>query len=290
MPTCAICGGSTQTPLQFGLRATDVDESFRLEACSACGVLRTLPVPDDLARFYDTELGRSVRSVGSPVFAVLQRWLLRAELARIERVDGPQRFVDVGCGSGSFARLLHQRGLAAITADATAEPPPLTRGLSGVPHHVVDFERGEIEGLDPGARYTMILRHVVEHAKDPPAFLRRLIAQGGRRFYLACPNAASLERRLLGRYWYLWDPPRHLWHFDARSLRALCEGVGLEVVATGWDTIPNLVPSAYRLLCLKDRFPRGRRLLHPRGALASLCAPLNLLAPRNVVWLVARAH
>lgn len=270
----------------FELRATDVDERFSIAECPACGVRRTLPVPDDLRSYYETELARSMISAPGPIFAWLRRMLLRLEVRRLLASD-EQTYLDVGCGAGAVALALHQRGLRVRAADAWAARPPLLAGAPAVVYHRLDFDRHEISGLPSGDRYTVILRHVLEHLKDPSAFLRRLQDYGARRFYVVVPNSGALERRLLGSYWYLWDPPRHLWHFDAESLRALCDRVGLEVRALGHDTIPNLLPSVYRLLRLRGFGAAVCAPFGPKSALTALSAPLNFLLPGNVVWLLA---
>jgi hypothetical protein len=252
--------------------------------------MRTLPVPEDLGRYYETDLARTMRASGRPVYALLQRVLFRRELRRLNSWSDHGTFLDVGCGAGSFALMLHRSGFPVMTADAGTERPEMIKRLIQIPHYLLDFDRCEISGLEPGGQYTVILRHVLEHVKEPYAFLRRMMDYGARRFYVVLPNSDSMERRLLGRYWYLWDPPRHLWHFHAGSLRALCDRVGLEVLALSYDTIPNLAPSLYRFLRLHNRAPRMYRFLEPGSTLDGLSAPLNILLPRNVIWMLAQTR
>jgi len=44
------------------------------------------------------------------------------------------------------------------------------------------------------------------------------------------PNAGSMEARLFGRWWFPWDPPRHLYHFGRASLTSLLGRAGFRVV------------------------------------------------------------
>jgi SAM-dependent methyltransferase len=46
---------------------------------------------------------------------------------------------------------------------------------------------------------------------------------------LHVPNWDSIERRLFRERWIAIDAPRHLYHFDARTLRLLLEQAGFEV-------------------------------------------------------------
>jgi hypothetical protein len=46
---------------------------------------------------------------------------------------------------------------------------------------------------------------------------------------VAVPNIHSVMARLFGWNWHGWDPPYHLTHFSATSLRWAAESAGLEV-------------------------------------------------------------
>jgi hypothetical protein len=240
-------------------------------------------VPASLAPYYATDLAATMHATPHPVFARAQRVLLAREARRF--AGGDATVVDVGCGNGALVRLLAARGVPVVAADAAPVPPPALAG-TGVPYHRVDFDDGTIAGLPPG-RYTVVLRHVLEHVRDPAAFLTALRDRGAERVYVVVPDADALEARLLGTHWYLWDPPRHLWHFDAATLRRLCERVGFAVTASGRDTVPALVPSIHRVLRVRGA-PRALQApFGPQGLLAALSAPLSLLLPGNVRWVVA---
>jgi hypothetical protein len=195
----------------------------------------------------------------------------------------------VGCGTGDFSAVIHRAGFPVATADSTPARPVHTQSFAAIPHYAVDFDTGQLAG---GARIpssTVILRHVLEHVRDPRRFLEGLMVAGAAAFYIVVPNAASIDRRVLGRYWALWDPPRHLWHFTAGSLQSLLEGLGLRVAASGYDTIPTVMASGYRFLRLAGAPPAVYDLLSSKGAMNTLAAPLNLLLPRNVLWVIAEA-
>jgi len=268
--------------------STDVAERFTIVRCAGCHVLRTWPVPADLSPYYATDLASTMTKPHSRVFAALRAVQLSRELARITRAGDPGPLVDVGCGSGDFFRVAAARGHPVIAADAIEHPPP---GLNDHPHvrfvHF-DFDTYELRGLGHVAPFTAILRHVLEHVRDPVACLTALRHQGARQLYVVAPNANSRERHLLGTNWYLWDPPRHLWHFDPTTVAHTCERAGFAPIATGTDTSPILLPSLYRALRLR-RWPRPiYDLFGPTSLLTAVTAPLNLALPGNVLWLVAR--
>jgi hypothetical protein len=95
----------------------------------------------------------------------------------VERDLGSGRLVEVGCGKGSFLELLQARGADITGFDATYEGnnPRIQRKL---------FSAGVTVQADG-----LILRHVLEHIKDPFSFLSQLKeANGGQgRIYIEVP-------------------------------------------------------------------------------------------------------
>src|SRR5262245_33160718 len=287
---CRCCGQPGVLSRIGDVASTDTADRFALERCGACGVLRTQPVPEDLAPYYATDLAATMTQPGSRLFSALRRWQLAREWKRVTRHGDPGTTVDVGCGTGDFVRLLHRQGFPVVAADAGPDPPAALAGCSGIQYVHFDFERYELRGLAGAAPYTVILRHVLEHVRDPYACLASLRRQGARQLYIVVPNVGSLERRLLGSYWYLWDPPRHLWHFDRRSLGRLCDRAGLAVLGRGIGTAPTLMPSLYRYLRQRGWPAALYERFGPTSLLTAVSAPVNLLAPGNVLWVVVRAR
>ncbi len=288
---CPCCGQVSAAARVTVLSSTDTAHRFAIERCGDCGVLRTTPVPEDLAPHYATDLAGTMTRHDNRLFSVLRSLQLRRELRRFTRHGDPGTVLDIGCGAGDFVRILGRRGFRVIAADAGSQPPATLAGQRDIPYVRFDFETYDLQGLpDVRGPFTVILRHVLEHVRDPFACLASLRRQGARQFYIVVPNAGSIERRLLGRYWYLWDPPRHLWHFDRSSLARLCDRAGLTALGHGLGTAPTLLPSLYRYLRIHGWPAALYERFGPTSVLTALTAPVNLLVPGNVLWLVARTR
>jgi hypothetical protein len=283
---CRCCGQVAGATRVADVASTDTTDRFGIERCDACGVLRTVPVPADLTPYYATALAATMARPESRLFSALRRVQLGREARRLGADGEPGTVVDVGCGAGDFARTLSRRGVRVVAADAAARPPPALAGVA--PYVRFDFDTYALDA-PPDGPFTVVLRHVLEHVRDPHACLSRLRRQGARHFYLVVPDAGSVERRVLGTYWYLWDPPRHLWHFDRRTLARTCARAGLTAVRQGTGTAPVIVPSCYRWLRLHGWPARVYERAGPTSLLTAISAPLNALLPGNVLWLVARA-
>jgi SAM-dependent methyltransferase len=257
--------------------------------CSSCGALGTEPVPEDLTPYYASQLAATMTQSGSRLFGALRMRHLGFEVRRLQRHLRENALLDIGCGTGDFALAARRRGFDVVAADGGETPPADLATHPGIRYARFDFESFAICDRRPSGPQVAVLRHVLEHVRDPVRSLNRLSEHGATAFYIVVPNAASRERRLLGRYWYSWDPPRHLWHFDECSLRRVCQRAGLVQIARGMATAPTLVPSLYRYLRLRGWPAAAYEPLGPNTLLTALSAPLNLALRHNVLWCIARA-
>jgi hypothetical protein len=73
---------------------------------------------------------------------------------------------------------------------------------------------------------------VLEHLHDPAAALRRLheISAPGAWCAFSVPCFGSLGHRFMGRYWILLDLPRHLFHYEPKTMGDLLRRCGWEPV------------------------------------------------------------
>src|SRR5579863_4388408 len=167
-------------------------------------------------------------------------------------------WIDVGCGSGVFSRMLAQAGARVLGLDGSPAMVEAARAVS--PAANPRFEVGRVEdvaALAPvfdGAICLSVLEYVAEPGAALAAIAGRL--KPGGRLALSAPNRGSTLRtaqRLLralagGRGFAYLDSSRHLW--TRAELVALAEAAGLEVDAViGFDPLaprlswPALSPS-----------------------------------------------
>ena len=71
-----------------------------------------------------------------------------------------------------------------------------------------------------------------EHLNDPISFLEKsknLINDRGH-ILLVTPNTNSLSVKILGKRWYLIDPPQHLFYWSDENIRQFLERNGFDIV------------------------------------------------------------
>lgn len=102
------------------------------------------------------------------------RWILRRLPGRVDRA------LDVGCGTGEFARRLAGSARHVDAVDRDARVVATARGLTtDLP---VDYRVGDLADLDPEPRYDVVTAlAVLHHVPFEPALgrLRGLLAPGG---------------------------------------------------------------------------------------------------------------
>jgi len=159
-------------------------------------------------------------------------------LATLGRLAAGRRLLDVGVGTGLLVHLARQAGWDAAGVDICADAAERAGREFGVAVAVGDFLAVDL----PGGYDAITMADVVEHSRDPRAFLARahaLLAPGGV-LYVGVPNHRSLvylAGDALG-----WLPgtgglvdrlyvPNHYQYFTPQALAALAREAGFTVAA-----------------------------------------------------------
>lgn len=268
--SCVLCGSARSVDVlcQRDLSVDVGEAEFTVVRCASCGLLFLNPRPDrsEIGRFYpehyfaDEEpkkrfsLQRRKRWSGK-----IKEWIrqdfygypcteptgfLRAVRTcllwpeKVRRVlrgrefipwCGQGRLLDVGCGPGGNLAAFEEQGWDVYGLDTSAVAVRRARAQFGE-----RVRMGELEDVryDAGSFDVVTLSHALEHVFDPLVLLRechRVLAERGRLVIIA-PNAGSLEAQLFGRWWFPWELPRHLYHFEKATLSRLLEMAGFRVV------------------------------------------------------------
>jgi len=141
--------------------------------------------------------------------------------------------VDIGAGTGLRARALAAHGYQVIAL----EPDPLEEmrahvELTGTTAEVHRAGADDlIDVLDGRLADGVLMWHVLEHLEAPDSALATVASamRDGGLLSVAVPNRASLDAQVFGDRWHSWEPSRHRWHFDERSLRLVLGASGFAV-------------------------------------------------------------
>jgi 2-polyprenyl-3-methyl-5-hydroxy-6-metoxy-1,4-benzoquinol methylase len=214
---------------------------FAVLACETCGLACTEPRlrPEQFAAYYpQTYYEDAAGGFGGPVERLRLEAVVRYGPYRPLARRTPGRLLDVGCGSGELALTFAGRGWRV----AGVEPSPGAAARAaecGLEMHCGTLDDAPWSGPTFDA---IVFNHSLEHVPDPLASLTQAAAllRDGGIVAVGVPNFGCRQRRLFGERWFQLDLPRHLQHFDARTLAGLMERAGLGPVA---QTTASMRPS-----------------------------------------------
>ena len=200
----------------------------------------------------------------------------------IRNLKGPQMdaWLDIVCATGDF--LLGIEGPATtrygIDISNYAIEVAKQRGLDSV--YAGDFLDVQLPELE-GSFDIITMWDFIEHIANP-----RLTLEKARGFLkpngyliLSTGDVGALSARLMGKYWHLMIPPRHLYYFSSRTMTRYLREAGFVDIRLGYPG--KLVPLDF--ICYK-----AVSLIHPGAAarmanrltgtrIGKMALPVNLL-------------
>jgi SAM-dependent methyltransferase len=241
---CALCGADDAIPVHRGCvdRRHWLPGVFDVVRCVNCGLVRTDPAPSEqgMSFYYPPSYSGFAAELppAGGLYGTL-RWIVRLPFrlryGSPDALSAPPapgaKALDVGCGTGVLLERLARLGWEPWGIEPNAEAAATAARRLGVdPSRVVPSGVEEAQ-LQATAFDLVTMSHVLEHLHDPLQALERirqwLRPNGVIRIWV--PNIASLESRLFGRRWFCLDVPRHLQHYEPKTLTALLSHAGFAV-------------------------------------------------------------
>jgi len=234
---CPFCQGEKFEPfLQSKDFLTHLGE-FSVVACTSCGLVFTNPRPcvDSMGQFYPRLKYQSHKQNRSALFDRLyffaQAVMLRRKLSVIEKQIKPgAKLLDIGCGVGRFALFMASRGycVSAIEPSSAARQEAQKKGLK-----VFENLSGFVSAIEFRPQI-ITLWHVLEHQHSYFQNLleyHKLLDLNGF-LIIAVPQFESFDARFYKSSWAGYDLPRHLFHFNKKTIVKSASKAGFELVET----------------------------------------------------------
>lgn len=230
--------------MEYGKHRGDRIDSvngFDIIECTTCGFRHVVPLPSDeeLGDYYAKQFYEE-RLFIPEKFETDREWLEMCYAERYEVFEnflqtGRHRLLEIGSGIGGFLEVGVQRGWDVVGVEPSARATQLaqSKGLKVVNDL---FSKEKVAHLGP---FDVVhMDDVMEHLTDPVETLhqiRSFLSEKGL-ISLICPNDYSPLQSLLRDHqdfspWWL-SPPIHLNYFNFKSMTALLEKTGFEVVET----------------------------------------------------------
>lgn len=143
--------------------------------------------------------------------------------------------LDIGCGTGALLYHLEKLGFKVYGIDISERHLKYGREKFGLKNLVCE---NLIESNLPESYFDFItLYHTIEHLYQPIKYLEKIfkLLKTNGILIIAIPNCNSLQAKLFQDYWSGWDPPRHLIHFNKRTLSILLKKQGFKILKVSYD-------------------------------------------------------
>ena len=234
---CPVCG-ERRDCIQVFVRGI-----FPILRCSACSVGMTqLPENFSAAGIYTEAYFQGGQADGYSDY-VGSESVLRGEFR-----TALQELRSAGCSSGKLLELGCAYGFFLAEAIAFFEVQGIEVSDSAVRFcrsRGFDVEQGTLtaEYVGRSAPFdAVVMLDVVEHLMEPDRVMElvhRAMKPGGK-LMLTTGDWESGLSRIMGRNWRLMTPPQHTFFFSPRTMSAMLERVGFDVIACRkpWKTVP----------------------------------------------------
>ena len=225
---------------------TQSETEFSLLRCNNCGLYITYPQPspDELEQYYPDEyFSYTNQSLNIPQGTIFQK---------LKRIFGDRYYFfpppkmpkgsafEIGCFNGSHLMALQNHGWKVWGIDMNKKAIEFAQEKFGLNVSWGDFQKTDIpENSFDLVQAMMVMEHLYD-VKKALEKISKFVKTGGL-FIFNVPNHGSLERRMFGRSWFAYDIPRHLFHYDLRSLSKYLEQSGFSIETVYYQKVPYTI-------------------------------------------------
>ncbi len=255
--SCLLCGNKSLTT---HLRLRDyflTREEFTICRCEACEYMFTWPQPEPkhLQYYYNSPdyISHSINTndLLSKIYHLVRNHTLRCKVKLIKRYSKGNRLLDIGCATGEFLNRCRLQGFDA----RGIEPNENARKAGQQKYNLTIDPVSAIKDFEDSSFDLITMWHVLEHVENLHERMRdvfRLLKPQGT-LILALPNPESDDARYYGKFWAAWDTPRHLSHFNQKSVNRLAEIHGMKI-----SQIHPMLYDSYYISLLSEKYMKGK--------------------------------
>jgi SAM-dependent methyltransferase len=260
---CLLCGKS-RGKILF------IKDHYPIIRCQKCGLVFTKITSQlNYLKIYKESYFNTEKFPGEVGYRnyLADEWSNRVyfqkKLAQIQKFKKSGKLLDLGCALGFFLDEARKKDFQVTGLDVSYYA---TSFASKNLH--LDVIEGNLEKINLATnQYSRRLNalhfdvitgfEIIEHLKNPVrglSLINGLLKDNGY-FFATTPNQGGIWTKIMGRFWFPYKPPAHLYFLNFQTLRRLVEGAGLEVVKMESDCF-RYFPLFSLLERIEDHFPR----------------------------------
>jgi len=234
-------------------------EKFIICQCSKCELIFTNPRPEqaNIQSYYESEDYVSHQNKSNNLtnflYKIVRFYTIRQKVNWLNTYNEKKgSLLDIGCGTGYFLKAAQKSGwkVTGIEPNKTARKIAKDKGLKVF---------SELEKTNSKNLYKCIsLFHVLEHVHELRKSVKKLIYQLDKNgvLMIAVPNHSSWDALHYGEYWAAWDVPRHLYHFNQKSMEYFANEFKLKI-----EDIRPMKFDSYYVSLLSEKYKNPGQVL-----------------------------
>ncbi|HEY0651607.1 MAG TPA: class I SAM-dependent methyltransferase [Chryseosolibacter sp.] len=274
---CPVCSGVDFKEFGKAKDHTVSHETFTLQKCTQCEFLLTSPRPEtnDLEKYYisDEYVSHSEKATTlfDKLYEISREFALNWKLTLVKKFIAPEThqvsLLDYGCGTGFFLKKMKETGFNIAGVEPSSRARKAAQKNTGTNmHETIETVHEHFD--------VITLWHVLEHVSNLNELIDQLKSRLNKKgvLFIAVPNHQSNDARKYGMHWAGYDVPRHLWHFEQKTMARILQKHNIKITAT----IPMKL-DAYYVSMLSEKYKAGGQsiLTFAKGLIAGLLSNLK---------------
>ncbi|MFC1578164.1 class I SAM-dependent methyltransferase [Thermodesulfobacteriota bacterium] len=293
---CPLCDSDNHRNVNKSEDYLLTREEFVVVQCLDCGLFFTNPrvKEENISQYYFSDYS-PYKDVKEPqYFLGVKKWIARRfgnihlEILDTLQFSGARTVLEIGPGSGSLLIFLKQHGFKVVGVEIDRDCVNRIRKENITCYH------GRLENVYEQLKNfdAVIMCHILEHIYHPQETLKtisNILSENGV-VYISIPNIGSVEARLFGRHWRGLELPRHVIHYDRKTISALLSQNGFKIVRIKNQIFPSSIIES-----IGHKFFKNGRMsnsfYYPLYYFWKILAPLHLkIIGSGVIGVTARKN
>lgn len=226
---CPSCGSEQLEKTISAIDYTYSQNEFNIERCSSCSLCFTNPRPtaETIGQYYDNPEYVSHTDTKAGLLFTLYRsvksFTLSRKISFLNTLTKQKTALDFGAGTGDFSIALQENGWNVFAYEPDLSARKRIKNKSSYVELVESINEINTKSIS-----IITLWHVLEHVhrlNETLAEFSRITNDKGT-LIIAVPNYRSYDAKHYGTKWAAYDVPRHLYHFDVKSIEPLLQKHG----------------------------------------------------------------
>ena len=207
------------------------NKKFKIRQDKETGVLKTTPTPkeEDLSSYYNSEAYASHQERANTLvlwaYMRVRKRTLKSKIKLISAISTTAgNLLDFGCGLGDFLLATQAQGWSSYGIEPHQKVK--AKAKKKIKREIYSTIQ---EAQKTNKKYDIItMWHSLEHVVDLSRTLRFLHNSTKKKgkVVIAVPNHKSFDAKHYKKFWAAYDTPRHVWHFDQKSITNLFKKEG----------------------------------------------------------------